>query len=170
MPFERLSDRTPFIREGYWFATNKGGKMITIFLSPDSPLTKAKKVITHIGTGADAGLIMLSPSMDEGRAINLNTQKRGWHVRYTKLPGCKIKEKTRVQIKSRMAPDGSGIILEMPWYVKPEPRFSFNDQNINPQRSPVPNLMEKRPDPPTVTPKASNSDAANFSLRRVTPR
>lgn len=131
MPFVRLPDRIPTTREGYWFSISKRG-LITISFPADSPLSKAKHVVTHVGTGVDEGLLLLTPSHNgEGRVVMTNNVKKGWNVRYTVLPGCDTKDRVKKHLVHRKHPDGS-IILEMPWRNKQLPEPDYSKHNINP--------------------------------------
>lgn len=129
MPFVRLADRIPTVREGYWLSISKRG-LITISFPADSPLSKVKHVITHVGTGTDEGFLLLIPSHNgEGRVVMTNNSKKGWNVRYTILPGCTTKERVKARLPHQKHPDG--ILLEMPWRNKQLPPPDYSKHNIN---------------------------------------
>lgn len=130
MPFVRLADRIPTVREGYWLSVSKRG-LITISFPADSPLSKVKHVITHVGTDTDEGLLLLMPSHNgEGRVVMTNNSKKGWNVRYTVLPGCATNERVKARLPHQKHPDG--ILLEMPWRNKQLPTPDYSQHNINP--------------------------------------
>jgi hypothetical protein len=145
MPFEDLPDRIARIRNSFGIVIDIKGR-ISLYFPVGHPLCNAKRIKTQVGVGDDAGLIKLIPSIDDGRAIYTNNNKKGWCIKYATLPGAPTSKLPIVNIKSKDL-ENNIVQLIMPWYKEPAPRFDTADRLVSTQTQ----------TPPSATPLKSGS-------------